>query len=191
MGEIFDNVTNYIECRLHDSDDNNNLILINPKFLPTPKLKLNDYNNSESPNCNFAKAVTKFSPPKVKGSGAKGALKRKSVETVSAALSNPSVLPEPVLANADSGATGTYLRLTDIKVLRDVKTSTPKDQITVAVAEGTLIRSTHYGFLDVPGHGAMIAHIFPQLSGSLLSISQLVNLGLHIILLQFCDVLRL
>ena len=39
------------------------------------------------------------------------------------------------------------------------------DQIT----EGTLIRSTHHGYLDVPGHGAMLAHIFPQLRGSLLS----------------------
>ncbi len=111
MGEMLNNVNNnYIECRLDDTDINNNLILIKPKFLPTPKPKLNYNNNlSESPNCNFAKAVTKFHPAKVKGSGAKGALKKKSVETASAALSNPSVVPEPVLANADSGATGTYL----------------------------------------------------------------------------------
>ena len=162
MGEIIcDNVTNYIECRLHDSDDNTNLKLINPKFLPTPQTKLKYTNNSTSPNCNSAQTVTKFSPPKEKGSRAKGELKKKSVETASAALSNPSVSPEPVLANADSGATGTYLRLADIKALRDVKMSSPTDQITVAVAEGTLIKSTHYGFLDVPGHGAMIAHIFP------------------------------
>ena len=173
MGEIINNVKcNFIECRLDNTDSNNNLILIKPKFLPTPQTKLN-YNNNSS------QTVTKKSPPKEKGSGAKGALKRETVETASSALSNPSVLPEPVLANADSGATGTYLRLADIKVLRDVKMSSPIDQITVAVAEGTLIKSTHYGFLDVPGHGAMIAHIFPQLSGSLLSISQLVNLGLH------------
>ena len=31
----------------------------------------------------------------------------------------------------------------------------------------------------MPGHGTMIAHIFPQLRGSLLSISQFVNMGLH------------
>ena len=109
MGEIFDNVTNYIECRLHGSDDNNNLILINPKFLPTPKLKLNYNNNNsyKSPNFNFGKTVTKIHPAKVKGSGAKGALKNKAVETTSVAFSNLSVSPEPVLANADSGATGT------------------------------------------------------------------------------------
>jgi len=173
---MFNNVNNnYIECRLDDTDINNNLILIKPKFLPTPQPKLN-YNTNNT----RAQTVTNFSPPKDKGSKARVALKKKSVETASSALSNPSVVsPVPVLANADSGATGTYLRLADIKVLRDVKMSSPKDQITVAVAEGTLIKSTHYGFLDVPGHGAMIAHIFPQLSGSLLSISQLVNLGLH------------
>ena len=61
-----------------------------------------------------------------------------------------------------------------------MKVSLPADQITVAVAEGTLIRSTHHGYLDIPGHGAMLAHIFPQLRGSLLSISQLVSLGLHV-----------
>ena len=114
MGEILNNECNVIECRLGNTDSNNNLILINPNFLPTPKLKLN-YNNN---NPHASKAVTKIHPAKVKGSGAKGALKRKSVETASAALSNPFVSPEPVLANADSGATGTYLQLADIKALR-------------------------------------------------------------------------
>ena len=175
MGEMLNNVNNnYIECILDDTDINNNLILINPKFLPTPQPKLN-YNTNNT----RAQTVTNFSPPKEKGSKARVVLKKKSVETASAVLSNPSMSPEPVLANADSGATGTYLRLADIKVLRDVKMSTPTTQITVAVAEGTLIKSTHHGYLDVPGHGAMIAHIFPQLQGSLLSIYQLVNMGLH------------
>ena len=86
MGEILNNTGNFIECRLDDTDSNNNLILINPKFLPTPKLKLNYYNNSKSPKCNFAQTVTKFSPPKEKGSGAKGALKNKAVETASVAF---------------------------------------------------------------------------------------------------------
>ena len=103
MGEICDNVTNYIECRLHDSDDNTNLILFNPKFLPTPQTKLKYNNNSKSPNCNSGKTVTKFQPAKDKDSSTKGELKKKSVGTASAAP------PEPVLANADSGATGTYL----------------------------------------------------------------------------------
>ena len=80
----------------------------------------------------------------------------------------------PVLSNADSGATGNYIRLADINVLRDVRVSTPAEQIAVAVADGNLLKSTHYSFLDVPGHGPMIAHVFPQLRGSLLSISKLV-----------------
>ena len=87
----------------------------------------------------------------------------------------------PVLSNADSGATGNYIRLADINVLRDVRVSSPAEQIAVAVADGNLLRSTHHGFLDVPGHGAMIAHVFPQLRGSLLSISKLVNLGLKVL----------
>ena len=86
----------------------------------------------------------------------------------------------PVLSNADSGATGNYLALADISVLRNVTLSSPLEQISVEVATGTLTKSTHHGYLDVPGHGAMIAYVFPQLKGSLLSISALVNVGLHV-----------
>ena len=59
--------------------------------------------------------------------------------------------------------------------------SSPAEQIAVAVADGNLLKSTHHGFLDVPGHGAMIAYVFPQLHGSLLSISKLVNFGLKVL----------
>ncbi len=62
------------------------------------------------------------------------------------------------LANADSGASGNYLTL---PILREVKVSYPIERIAVAVANGTLIHSTHHGYLDVPGHGPMMAHIFP------------------------------
>jgi Reverse transcriptase (RNA-dependent DNA polymerase) len=86
-----------------------------------------------------------------------------------------------VRANADSGATGHYLTVEDISVLRDVCLSSPTQQISVAVANGTLLQSTHHGFLDVPGHSPMIAYIIPQLKGSLLSISQLVNVGLQVL----------
>ena len=68
--------------------------------------------------------------------------------------------PDPVLANADSGATGNYLALADISVLRDVRISSVSEQISVSVANGTQLRSTHHGYLDVPEHGAMLAHIF-------------------------------
>jgi hypothetical protein len=68
-----------------------------------------------------------------------------------------------------------------MNVLRDVRVSAPEEQIAVAVADGNLIHSSHHGFLDVPGHGAMIAYVFPQLRGSLLSISKLINFGLKVL----------
>ena len=130
-----------------------------------PQTKLNYNNNcSESPNCNSANAVTKLQPAKVKGPlSSQLSVPSKSIETASSAFAKSAAPPEPVLADADSGATGTYLRLADIKVLRDVKISSLTEQIAVAVAEGSLIKSTHYRFLDVPGHSAMIVYIFPQL----------------------------
>ncbi len=96
-----------------------------------------------------------------------------------------------VLANADSGATGHYLTVADINVLRDVCISSPTQQISVAVVNGTILQSTHHGFLDVPGHGPMIAHIFPQLKMSFLSISQLVDVGLQVTCCaDFCNSIR-
>ena len=160
MGEIVNNVTNYVESS-DDTDNNTNLKIINTTFLPTPNPKLNHNNNT-------AKTVSRSQPTKDKDTRAKSELKKKSAETAQRLTPTAAdSLVSPVLTNADSGATGTYLRIEDIQVLRNVKVSLPADQITVAVAEGTLIRSTHHGYLDVPGHGAMIAHIFPQLHGSL------------------------
>ena len=85
-----------------------------------------------------------------------------------------------VLANADSGATGTYLTVSDIAVLNNVQLSAITEQIVVSVATGALIHSTHHGYLNIPGHGSIRAYVFPQLKGSLLSISQLVDLGLRV-----------
>lgn len=87
---------------------------------------------------------------------------------------------QTVLANADSGATGTYLTVSDIKVLNNVQLSAITEQISVSVATGALIHSTHHGYLNIPGHGSIRAYVFPQLKGSLLSISQLVDLGLRV-----------
>ena len=112
MGEISNNVINHLKCRLHDSDINNNLITFKPKFLPTPKLHYN-YNNTNA-TTQTVQTVTKKIPSREKGSET-GTLKRESVETaLLSALSKPCVFPEPVLANADSGATGTYLRLASL-----------------------------------------------------------------------------
>ena len=102
--------------------------------------------------------------------------------SANASANTDSGAPGSTYANADSGATGNYLSLTDISYLRDVRKSTPQEQIKVLVADGSPILSSHHGYLDVPHVGPMLAHIFPSLTGSLLSISQCVNLGLKVIL---------
>jgi hypothetical protein len=84
----------------------------------------------------------------------------------------------PALANSDSGATGNYLAFHDIRWLTNVVTTPAKSAITVYIADGNTIRSTHRGTLHVPSVGDMVAYIFPGLKGSLLSISALVNMGL-------------
>ncbi len=90
----------------------------------------------------------------------------------------------PIFATSDTGATGTYLKLSDVGALQDIMLSSAVDQIVVAVADGTLLKSTHHGFLNIPGHGKIIAHVLPRLKASLLSVSQLVDLGLKVI---YCD----
>ena len=148
---------------------NNNQVKYIKKSLSTPKLYNNTNNKMNTP------AAVNFFDHSAK---ALGMSSRRSVTNVK--VGQPAKRT-PVLSNADSGATGNYIRLADINVLRDVRVSTPAEQIAVAVADGNLLQSTHHGFLDVPGHGAMIAHVFPQLRGSLLSISKLVNLGLKVL----------
>ena len=78
---------------------------------------------------------------------------RAAVGKISQRASFSSRRSRPVLSNADSGATGNYLALADISVLRNVTLSSPLEQISVEVATGTLTRSIHHGYLDVPGTG--------------------------------------
>ena len=61
-------------------------------------------------------------------------------------------------------------------MLREVQTT--DSGIMVKQPDGSIIRSTHVGILDVPTIGETVAHIFPSLVGSLISISVLVDLGL-------------
>ena len=102
---------------------------------------------------------------------------------------NPSLQQSAALikqapANTDSGATENYLTLKDIRWLSNIAAMLPEDAITVHVADGNSIRSTHSGTLHVPGVGDMRAYIFPGLQGSLISISALVNMGLSALFLQ-------
>ena len=79
MGELRNNVTNYSQC-LHVSENNNNLINIKPKILPTPKLHYN-YNNTNATTQTVQTVKKKTS--REKGSET-GTLKRESVETTPA-----------------------------------------------------------------------------------------------------------
>jgi len=148
---------------------NNNQVKYIKKSLSTPKLYNNTNNKMNTP------AAVNFFDHSAK------ALGMSSRQSVTNGKVGQPAKRTPVLSNADSGATGNYIRLADINVLRDVRVSSPAEQIAVAVADGNLLKSTHHGFLDVPGHGAMIAYVFPQLHGSLLSISKLVNFGLKVL----------
>ena len=80
-------------------------------------------------------------------------------------------------ANADTGATGTYIAKRDIHCVDNVSTCRPESKISVQVANGQAITSTHEGNLYTPDGSVMKAHIFPDISDSLLSVSQLVDLG--------------
>ena len=84
------------------------------------------------------------------------------------------------MAVVDGGASGHYFKLSDISLIRDVKMSPICDRIDVAVADGKILRSTHHGYLDVPGHRPMMAYVFPELKGSLLSVASFVDVGLEL-----------
>ena len=164
-----------------DATDTNNQTNFNSSFSSTPTARPQNNNNNTRRQGRVAQSE--------KLHRRSHARETVSIEPSSAPLrqiSAANIKPKingnvkAVRANADSGTTGNYLAVADISVLRDVCISSPTEQISVAVANGTLLQSTHHGYLDVPGHGAMIAYIFPQLKGSLLSISQLVNVGLRV-----------
>ena len=85
------------------------------------------------------------------------------------------------MANADTGATGSYIATWDINCLHNVRTCTPESQISVQVANGQVISSSHVGNLQIPDGSTLKAYIFPGISGSLLSISQFVDVGYTVI----------
>ena len=83
----------------------------------------------------------------------------------------------PSTANADSGASGNYIAVKDTSCLRNLTACTSTTQISVQVANNQVIQSSHIGELHVPGDVIMKAYIFPHINGSLLSISQFVDVG--------------
>jgi len=89
--------------------------------------------------------------------------------------------PNSNLANADTGATGSYIAKRDAKCINNVVPCTPANQVAVEVANGQIITSTHVGELQVPDGAAIEAFVIPAISNSLLSISQVVDVGFTVI----------
>ena len=82
--------------------------------------------------------------------------------------------------NADSGSSGTYIAVRDISALTDIRPSTSTSRIGVTVANGSTMYSSHIGYLTLPSGHLLKAHIFEELNTSLLSISDLVDIGYEI-----------
>ena len=85
------------------------------------------------------------------------------------------------MANADTGATGSYIAIRDIECLHDVLPCSQASQIHVQVAYGQIMTSSYIGELRVPDGDIIKAYIFPGISASLLSISQFVDVGYTVI----------
>ena len=79
----------------------------------------------------------------------------------------------------DSGASSHFLMM-DAPLLYKRKTTNP---VTVTVANGGRVRSTHDGALDIPGlpPRARYAHVIPGIRHLLLSIVRLCNAGCEVI----------
>jgi hypothetical protein len=81
------------------------------------------------------------------------------------------------VANADSGSSGVYIATRDISCLSNVESCNNFNKINVTVANGQSIASSHIGQLRVPSGHTITAYIFPNINGSLLSVSSFVDLG--------------
>ena len=81
------------------------------------------------------------------------------------------------LANADSGTTGNYIAVKDISCIKNIIPCTNSNYIKVKVANGNITQSSHIGQIIAPDGSILTAHLFPQFSTSLLSISEFVDLG--------------
>ena len=88
------------------------------------------------------------------------------------------LLPTEHKINADTGTTGNFIAVNDTALLLDVAPVT--EGLIVELPNGERIVSTHTALLDFPTLplAARRAHIFPSLTGSLLSIGLLTDAGL-------------
>ena len=91
---------------------------------------------------------------------------------------NPISLVSTHSINADTGTTGNFIALSDAAVLLNIRPAI--NGISVALPNGDIITSTHTATLNLPSLplSARAAHVFPGLTGSLLSIGLLTDAGL-------------
>ena len=68
----------------------------------------------------------------------------------------------------------------DISALTDIQISTSTSRIGVTVANGTTIYSSHTSRLILSSGHSLLTHIFEELNTSLLSISDLVDIGYEV-----------
>ena len=91
---------------------------------------------------------------------------------------NPISLVSTHSINADTGTTGNFIAHSDADVLLNIRPAI--NGISVALPNGDIITSTHTATLNLPSLplSARAAHVFPGLTGSLLSIGLLTDVGL-------------
>ena len=83
--------------------------------------------------------------------------------------------------NADSGSSGNYVSIRDMKYLTQLQPCTNSTRISVKVANGQVIHSSHIGKLVLPSGHTVPAHTFAEMHGSLLSVSSLVDIGYKVL----------
>ena len=136
-----------IKCNSVAADivKNKKFIHINKSLsIPHSSIVYNNNNNQNTPAVNFFDHSAK----------ALGMSSRRSV--TNGKVGQPAKRA-PVLSNADSGATGNYIRLADINVLRDVRVSTPAEQIAVCQWKFTPINASRFS-----GCAGPRSHVFPS-----------------------------
>ena len=80
-------------------------------------------------------------------------------------------------AMADAGSSGNYITVSDKSCLQNLVDTNDRTKISVTVANGQQIHSSHVGKLALPDGTTIPAYVFKEINGSLLSISAFIDAG--------------
>ena len=86
----------------------------------------------------------------------------------------------------DSAASVNYLTIGINELGADIREVKKHEQVHVRVANGSTIVSSHIGQITLPGCTKMNTHIFPNITESLISVSELVALKTRVIFDEKC-----